>query len=86
MKEYEVWIEGYAATGQSGRHDFVGKVKAKNFKEACAKAMWKRVLDCYFGDEGKAKEEYDRYYDKERNSYWGCRFFDNEEESARSFG
>ena len=34
---YEVWEEGYAATGEGGPAGLVGRVKARTFAEACDK-------------------------------------------------
>jgi len=68
---FEIWSEGFSATGQSGsaiRHG-QGCVKAKSFKAACAK---------FFGA--------NRYFNREKMTYWGCRLFDNEKEARKSFG
>ena len=35
LKEYEVWCEGYAATGESAGASLVGKAMARNFAQAC---------------------------------------------------
>lgn len=72
--EWEVWTEGYAATGQSSPAKFWGTYEAPTFKEACLK--WVETL----GAEGQS------YYNKENNTYWGCRFFDNEIDARKSFG
>jgi len=40
MKEYEVWMEGYAATGESDKHRLVGRYEADTFQEACKQAAW----------------------------------------------
>lgn len=34
--KYEIWSEGYRATGQSGTANFMGKAAGDNFKKACA--------------------------------------------------
>lgn len=73
MREFEVWMEGYSATGQSSPHRFIGKVKAKTFKEACYIAL-KNYFHC---DE----EEFKRLYDPKNNSFWGCKCFDNEKDA-----
>lgn len=67
MKKYNVWQEGYSATGQYEPDHFMGTFKANNFKEACMKAM---------KAEEYSQEDIDRYYDKERNTFWGCRFYE----------
>lgn len=35
MKEWEIWSEGYAATGEHSTAHFHGKAKGKTFDEAC---------------------------------------------------
>ena len=35
MKEYEIWSEGYAATGESAPAHLHGKQEAESFFEAC---------------------------------------------------
>ena len=73
---YEVWMEGYCATGQSATHEFIGKEEANNFKKACKIAMRKWA----------SKEDYETYYDEDNMTFWGCRLFDNESDAARGFG
>ena len=79
--EYEVWIEGFAATGQSQKafqlnltHDTSTKWKGNSFREACINAMTSLEWDMA------------HYYNYENNSYWACRFFDNEKDARKSFG
>ena len=75
MKEYEVWSEGYACTGQSAPHEYIGKAKAHSFREA-----GRIVMKEHLGD------EYKEYYDPIRNTYWGCNLYPTEEQSAKTFG
>src|SRR6185369_9559955 len=42
-REYEVWTEGYSATGEHGTASFEGKILAKNFDEACVKILGERL-------------------------------------------
>ena len=74
MKEYEVWMEGYRATGESAPHRFIGKAEAETFKDACYIAVknW-----C------SSEEDFKKYYNSENQSFWGCRCFDNERDSMR---
>lgn len=74
MKEWEVWIEGYAATGGSGTASFEGVYKGETFKNAVESMM----KDKQWNIEG--------YYNPERLTYWACRFFDNETDARKSFG
>lgn len=71
LKTFEVWAEGYSATGDNQGASFHGNWQAETFKEACAK--W-------------AEGVMEGYYNAENNTFWGCRLFDNEEDARRSFG
>lgn len=37
MKNYQVWVEGYSATGDRSTASLAGMAKASSFKEACEK-------------------------------------------------
>lgn len=75
MKEYELWTEGYMATGESGEATFHGKFKGNTFKEAI-QAFKDTLTD----------ERSIRCVDVEKKKFWGCRFFDNEADARKSFG
>jgi len=74
-KTYQVWSEGYMATGEHGLARLMGTVTAESFVEAC------QIL-------AKEKEWGDLFRDpcsiEERPSYWACRLFPTEHE-AREF-
>ena len=70
---WHVWIEGYAATGEHGRAQFVGAVHAATFEEAC-----KKLHNPRWGNYG-----HDR---KGRPTYWACRLYDNEADARKEFG
>lgn len=71
MKTWEVWTEGYAATGERSPAMFHGTYHARTFKLAIE--QW---LDEYT-DRWKS-------YDADRLTFWGCKFYDNERD-ARAF-
>jgi hypothetical protein len=73
---WEVWSEGYRATGESAGAKLEGKVEAETWPEACRKA-------CV--DSGRWKEQ-PGGFDAKRLTVWGCRLFDNEADARRSFG
>lgn len=79
MQKFEVWSEGYAATGQSGNAQrlTIGNEdtlwEGESFQKACENAL--RTLEWDMS-----------YYDKKRNTYWACRFFENEVDARKSFG
>lgn len=67
---FDVWIEGYAATGGSSRALFLGKHAAETFELACIEACRAREMP----------------HDPHNNTVWGCRMFDNEEDARKEFG
>lgn len=73
MATFEIWIEGYAATGEHGIAQHLGTYQGETFPEACQAAM-------------KDKEWDMEYYNPANNSYWACRFYDNEPDARKSFG
>lgn len=84
MKRYDVWMEGYAATGEHGTATVVARaVEAENFAEACHKAMQRLKPGAVYADE----TVYDQsFYSPTNLSYWGCCLFPTEAEARRSFG
>lgn len=83
LKEYEVWVEGYAATGESGGASLVGKARARNFAQACHIVMCNRYLKSY-KLERDTPGRWD--YDPSRLSYWGCGLFWSEYLAKKTFG
>lgn len=72
IKEYEIWMEGYSATGESSEAKLIGTMYADSFQEAC---------DQWAISYGPAN-----YYDSKRLSYWACRLFDNEKDARKGYG
>jgi hypothetical protein len=71
-RSYQVWAEGYAATGESAGAQLLGVVIAPSFRAACDVVM--------------QTPERQQYYDREKLSYWSCRLFDNRGDAMRAFG
>ncbi len=69
---YDVWSEGYSATGQYSRATYHGEWTGRSFEDACAR--W------------AAQTENPECYDAEYNTYWACKLFDNEDMARRSYG
>lgn len=90
LKEYEVWMEGYSATGESAGASLVGKVKARNFAQACHILMCKQHLEWMEKENQPNYKEYStpgRWdYDPSRLTYWGRRLYWSEELAKKSFG
>ena len=77
---FEVWMEGYMATGESALAHKVGEVLCKTFDEAVL------ILT-----EGKVDLDENEPDGLKRNSTgnlcsWACAFYDNEADARKSFG
>lgn len=73
-REFQIWAEGYQATGEHGEARLVGTQKAYSFHDACT--MYYETQDA------SAKA----YWNPDRTAIWGCRLFDNEVDARKSFG
>jgi hypothetical protein len=73
MPLFEIWMEGYAATGESAEAKKIAMVEAPTFREACTIAMSRPPWN-------------DGNYRPASNKYWGCGLFDNEADARKSFG
>lgn len=72
MKEYEIWVEGFAVTGQSATASLLSKEKGKNWVDAVSRYMEKNPQRIRIDERGFTD--------------WGCRLFDNEADARKSFG
>lgn len=90
LKEYEVWMEGYSTTGEHQKAHLVGRVKARNFAQACHKLMCQNKLaeiDRENASGSTGYKDYGRWdYDPGRLSVWGMKLHWNEEMARRAFG
>ena len=101
-KLYEVWTEGYAATGESGQaicHTVIGadymhgnmgkpcKTQAGSFIEACELVLGKS-LDRETDGSLSLSHQFIRTQDGliRVPKVWACRCFDNEQRARKSFG
>lgn len=75
---WDVWIEGYHAQGDRGYHKYVGSFSADSFQDACTVAAMKLARGNI--------DIFNRYYDKQKNTWWGCHFYDNEADASKDFG
>ena len=76
---YQVWIEGYAATGESGKAMFMGVYEANSFAEAAEIACHE-----FFSDFQESL--FRAGTDTTPPAYWGCRIFDNPADAMEAFG
>lgn len=70
---YEIWVEGFAATGEHGTAYIMGQEAGPTFKAACI---------TFFEKNPKLSED----FDPKHLSYWACRLFDNERDARKMFG
>lgn len=83
MKKYDIWIEGFLASGMEGEPEharlLVSGAEGEDFADAVRR---------WYGKDPEGNEE--RYGALSiRNgvpSLWGCRLYDNESDARRSFG
>lgn len=74
-KEWQVWSEGYRATGESSGATFHGSFKGETFRDAVS-AFRDSLTDAYSIE----------CVNLDRLTFWGCKFFDNGNDAVRSFG
>lgn len=72
MKSFDIYSEGYAATGQFGKAHLEGTADGECFRDACINLLGNKL------DKNDAGEYI--------TSIWGCRLFDNFEDAQKSFG
>ena len=73
--KFQLWTEGYQATGSKACATYYGEFEAKTFRDAVIK--FKATVE---------SEQTRETIDTERLTFWGCKFFDNEEDARKSFG
>lgn len=100
MKLYQVWSEGYAATGERSGARLEGEAVAENFDDACIAVCcdrldkepdgsYRRGTYRQTGPLGYIPPGIERLKAIERKgnySIWGCQLFDNEQDARKSFG
>lgn len=72
-KTYEIWAEGFADNGGSRGAFCLGVSKGVDFKDACK-------------NRAERDAEFNRYFNEERMTWWGCSLYDNQVDAIKSFG
>ena len=72
-RDYDIWCEGFRATGQSSGAMWLGHCWGKNLKDACINFS-------------RQDSEFAKYFNEEYMTYWGCKIFDNGSDARKSFG
>jgi hypothetical protein len=94
MKEWEIWTEGYRATGEHADASFDGKFPGETFDEAVENYLKEReatnfhdIRSYYRKSEMYTGRNTDGIMElKTVHSIWACRLFDNEADARKSFG
>lgn len=88
IKEWEIWIEGYAVSGNISTASFIGKATGETFEEACRNFREPENIVAPQGGVVITKRGTGLNLDFSYGypSIWGCRLFDNEAEARESFG
>ena len=80
MREFEVWTEGYAATGESQGAHLHGTIIADTFDEACI-----MILGDSLDKDNTKPDGYRRNHDGNM-SVWACGCYDNGTDARKYFG
>jgi hypothetical protein len=75
MKNWNLWTEGYQATGEQSGAVSHGQWEGETLQDAI------QTFKDSLGDTYEAS-----LINVERQTFWGCRFFDNESDARKSFG
>lgn len=75
MRVWQVWSEGWAANEGWTPATFCGEYPGETFADAC---------ETYVNTKVRPEERFN--FDKKKNTFWGCRYFDNEHDARKSFG
>lgn len=86
--EFEIWMAGYAATGNYSRAQFIGKSEGIDFLDACSNFRYpENITRPYDGKILIHKGEklgFDTHYGYP--TIWACRLHDNEIDARENFG
>lgn len=72
MKTIEIWAEGFNVSGNKQDARLLTKV------EVSPNTNFKQACQIALAEEGP--------YNSNKNSFWGCKLFDNEQDARKSFG
>lgn len=90
MKVFQIWMEGYRATGESGVATIVGTGEGETFDEAVKDFMAKDQNNKNHGVEENTRNRYrtqEAYDNRDSNwNIWACDLYDNHGDAAKAFG
>lgn len=85
---FEIWMEGYEATGESGPAQLIGRYHGITFEEACKNFTEPANIIRQSDYKIIAKKGEKLKLDENRDypAIWACRLYDNEIDARKSFG
>jgi len=89
MKKYEIWMEGYAATGEHSDAQKIGEAEGDTFDDAVKNYMLRPTLLPHgIKENDKSRYRSEEAYANRRSNWniWACNLFDNETDARKSFG
>lgn len=81
MPIYQIWKEGYIATGESEDATFLGVMNARSFNEACILLAKEKGFKLDKEPNGDYRLSRAGHY-----KVWACELFDNEKDAKAYFG
>ena len=86
IKKFEIWIEGYRATGESATAAKLGEYNAEDFDGAMRQYMDENlhVVDVHKvpkNIKSVKDSSFSKWY-----SIWACKIYDNEKDARKSLG
>ncbi len=87
MKKFDIWMEGFAVTGQTQGASKIGEGLGNSFDDAVIDYMSK-TPEHGIEENGRSRYISDEAYKNRRSNWniWACSLFDNEVDARKSFG
>lgn len=87
LKNFEIWVEGYAATGESGTAHKIGEGEGETFDEAVKDYMSKNPNHGIEWNDSRRYSTDEAYMNRRSHwNIWACNLYDNEADARKSFG
>lgn len=72
-RTFSIWVEGFKNAKDSGTAEFIGNVESSDFHSACV--AWATY-----------HPEFAKHYNRQTNSYRGCKLWPSEEAARKAHG
>lgn len=96
MKNFQIWIEGYAATGEHSTASYVGESEGETFLDACINFRYPEDIIREWDGAVLIKKGSPLSMDKNSEGElrlhngnpcsWACTYYDNEFDARKNFG